>query len=117
MHQIPDESAIYIAIPFIASCIDDLIHEMTKDDLRKLISCDTELEAYHCLGEVSWFDITYHLFQASIKGQDLATKCYKFDDDDYDPLQSSTEVEGMRMEAFFDSFGKHWCAPFVGSLS
>ena len=29
------------------------------------------------MGEVSRFDITYHLFQASIKGQDLATKCYK----------------------------------------
>ncbi|CAB4286008.1 unnamed protein product [Prunus armeniaca] len=42
---------------------------------------------------------------------------FGFDDDDDDPLQSSTEVEGMRTDAFFDSFGKHWCALFVGSLS
>ncbi|KAH0972606.1 hypothetical protein GBA52_024762 [Prunus armeniaca] len=56
---------------------------MTKDDMRKLISRDTELEAYYCLGDVSWFDITYHLFQASMKGQDLATKCHKVQRQNY----------------------------------
>ncbi|KAI5316827.1 hypothetical protein L3X38_036534 [Prunus dulcis] len=45
MHQIPDESAIYIAIPFIAPCTDDLIHaeiHLNAKDLGNIIKSENE---------------------------------------------------------------------------